>query len=139
MARSRTLVCAALLVAAIFFLQCGLATATASASASASPSTLFAVLGLDAGAAPAEIKRAYRSLALRHHPDIAQARGAGLPWWRELEKICAHTIILAHFHDELWQISFKKTRLFVSVGSIAFSFECTLARHQTHLDVSIFF
>jgi hypothetical protein len=97
MARSRTLVCAALLVAALFFLQCGFATAepsaTATTSASSSPSTLFAVLGLDAGAAPAEIKRAYRSLALRHHPDIAQARGAGRCQWSRAGKICAHTII----------------------------------------------
>ncbi len=100
MARYRSLVCAALLVAAaLCCLQCCLATAdpaatsTATTTASSSPSTLFAVLGLDAGASPAEIKRAYRSLALRHHPDIAQARGAGLPWWRELEKIGAQTII----------------------------------------------
>ena len=82
MRRPRSLVSAALLVAALCYLQCGIAiaeptdTSTSTASASASSSTLFAVLGLDAGASPAEIKRAYRSLALRHHPDIAQGDDA---------------------------------------------------------------
>ena len=34
------------------------------------------VLGLQPGASPADIKKAYHSLALRHHPDVDKTPGA---------------------------------------------------------------
>ena len=38
--------------------------------------TLYEVLGLPRGAAPAEIKRSYRRLAKRYHPDVNPVGGA---------------------------------------------------------------
>jgi molecular chaperone DnaJ len=50
------------------------------------PTDYYEVLGIERGASEAEIKRAYRQLARRHHPDVAQDKSKGDSHFKEINE-----------------------------------------------------
>ena len=46
----------------------------------------YAVLGIERGASEADVKRAYRSLARQHHPDVAEDKAAAETKFKEINE-----------------------------------------------------
>lgn len=66
--------------------------------------THYTILGIGENASPSEIKKAYRALALKHHPD----RGGNEETFRALKQI--YECLIAPSKREQYDLNLKKKR-----------------------------
>jgi curved DNA-binding protein CbpA len=65
----------------------------------------YSILGIAPAASVIEIKKAYRSLAKRFHPDIIGNDPSGLLWFAEIKsayEVLMHPTARYRYHEELW-------------------------------------